>query len=161
MTSPLYPRTTARNMAMHETEISVMSIHRRFRNKSPIDLDKEVESYSPRKQEEHDIAQEVLERDSTYDDDAAAASLMKTTQDFAKEINLAKIQDLTDQLEISKILEKQLTEENKAHKKDNSKLIKTNEKLKEELGILKRRNELLSKQALSRILLRQIVQGFG
>lgn len=146
MNSLLYPRTRARNMAMHETEISVMSIPRRFRNKSPIDLDKEVEAYYPRKQEENDIAQEVLEMDSSYDD-AAAASLMKTTQDFEKEINLEKIQDLTDQLEISKILEKQLTEENKAHKKDNDKLVKTNEKLKGELGRLKRRNELISKQA--------------
>ena len=147
MNSPLYPRTRAKNMAMQETEISFMYIPRRFRNKSPIDLDKEVEAYSPRKQEENDIAQEVLERDSSYDDDAAATSLMKTTQDFEKEINLAKIQDLTDQLEISKILENQLTGENKTHKKDNAKLIKTNEKLKEEVGRLKRRNELLSKQA--------------
>ena len=81
MKTPLYLRTRARNMAMHETEISVMSIPRRFRNKSPIDLDKEVEAYSPRKQEENDVAQEVLERDSSYDDDVAAASLMKTTQE--------------------------------------------------------------------------------
>ena len=50
-------------------------------------------------------------------------------------------------MEIRKILEKQLKRDNKSHKKDNAKLIKTNEKLKEEVGILKRRNELLSKQA--------------
>jgi len=55
--------------------------------------------------------------------------------------------DLTDQIEISKILEKQLKTENKAHKKDNAKMIKTNEKLQEEIRKLKRRNELLSKQA--------------
>ena len=73
---------------------------------------------------------------------------MKTTQDFEKEIHLAKIQDLTDQIEISKIVEKELKSENKAQKKDNEKLMKTNEKLQEEIIRLKRRNELLSKQAL-------------
>lgn len=41
--------------------------------------------------------------------------------------------ELTDQIEIRKILEKQLKTENKAHKKDNAKLIKTNEKLQEEI----------------------------
>ena len=69
---------------------------------------------------------------------------MKTTQDFEREINLGRIMDLTDQLEISKILEKQLKEENKANKKDNAKLVKANEKLNEELGRLKRKNDLLS-----------------
>lgn len=131
---------------MSENETSVMSIPRRFRNKSPIDLEKEVETYSPRKQVENDIAQEVFERDSSYDD-AAAASLIKTTQDFEKEINLGRIRDLTDQLEISKILEKQLKKENKASKKDIAKLVKANEKLNEELGRLKWKNDLLSKQA--------------
>ncbi|MCY6524732.1 hypothetical protein, partial [Actinobacillus pleuropneumoniae] len=72
---------------------------------------------------------------------------MKTTQDFGRELNLGRIIDLTDQLEISKILEKQLKEENKANKKDNAKLVKANEKLNEELGRLKRKNDLLSKQA--------------
>lgn len=149
MNSPLYPRTRAKqqnNMAMQENETSVMSIPRRFRNKSPIDLDKEVETYSPRKQEENDIAQEVFERDSSYDD-AETSSLMKTTQDFEKEINLGRIRDLINQLEVSKIMEKQLKEENKASKKDNTKLVKANEKLNEELGRLKRKNDLLSKQA--------------
>ena len=75
------------------------------RNRNSIDFEKEVEAYSPRKPEEQDMAQEPLERDSTYDNDAGE-SLMKTTQDFEKEINLAKIQDLTDQIEISKIVEK-------------------------------------------------------
>lgn len=67
MNSPLYPRTRAKqqnNMAMQEEETSVMSIHRIFRNKSLVDLDKEVETYSPRQQEENDIAQEIFERDS-------------------------------------------------------------------------------------------------
>jgi hypothetical protein len=142
MNSPLYPMTRARNMAMHETETSFMYVHR---NRTSIDLEEEVEAYSPRKPEEQDIAQEPLERDSIYND--AGESLMKTTQDFEKEIHLAKIQDLTDHIEISKIVEKQLKTENKAHKKDNAKLIKTNEKLQEEVSRLKRRNELLSKQA--------------
>lgn len=149
MSSPLYPKTRAKqqnNMAMQENETSVMSIPRRFRNKNPIDLEKEVDTYSPRKQVENDIAQEVFERDSSYDD-AAAASLIKTTQDFEKEINLGRIRDLTDQLEISKTLEKQLKEENKASKKDNTKLVKANEKQNEELGRLKRKNDLLSMQA--------------
>ena len=131
---------------MQENETSVMSIPRRFRSKSPIDLDKEIETYSPRLQEENDSAQEVFERDFPYDD-VVAASLMKTTQDFEKEINLGRIRDLTDQLEISKILEKQLKEENKANKKDKVKLVKANEKLNEELGRRKRKNDLLSKQA--------------
>ena len=72
---------------------------------------------------------------------------MKTAQDFEKEINEGRIRDLTNQLEISKIVEKQLKEENKANTKDNVKLVKANEKLKEELGRLKRKNDLLSKQA--------------
>jgi len=131
---------------MQENETFVMSIPRRFTNKNPIDLDKEVEAYSQRQQEENDIAQEVFGEDSSYDN-AAAASLMKTTQDFEKEINVGRIRDLTDQLEISKIVEKQLKEENKANKKDNAKLVKANEEFKEELGRLKRKNNLLSKQA--------------
>ena len=149
MSSPLYPRTRAKqqnNMAMQENETFVMSIPRRFRNKSPIDTEKEVDTYSTRKKVENDIAQEECERDSLYDD-TTAVSLIKTTQDFEKEINLGRIRDLTDQLEISKILEKQLKEENKASKKDNAKLVKANEKLNEELGRLKRKNDLLSKQA--------------
>ena len=35
-----------------------MSIPKRFTNKSPINLDKEEETYFPRPQEENDIAQE-------------------------------------------------------------------------------------------------------
>lgn len=148
MNSPFYLRTRAKqqnNMAMQE-ETSVMSIPRIFRNKSPIDLEKEVETYSPRQQEENDIAQEIFEKDSSYND-TAAPSLMKTTQDFENEINLGRIRALTDQLEISKILEKQLKEENKTNKKEKAKLVKENEKLNEELGRLKRKNDLLSKQA--------------
>ena len=145
MNSPMYPRTRAKqqnNMAM-DYEISVMSIPKRFTNKSPINLDREEETYFPRPQEENNIPQEEFDRDSAYDDEAAA-SLMKTTQDFEKD---GKIKDLTDQLEISKIVEKQLEEENKENKKENAKLIKTNEKLKEDLGRLKRKNDLISKQA--------------
>jgi len=149
MNSPLYPRTRAKqhnNMAIQEDETSIMSIPRRFRNKSPIDVDKEVETYSPRQHEENDIAQEIFERDSSYND-TAAPSLMKTTQDFENEINLGRIRALTNQLEISKNLEKQLKEENKTNKKEKAKLVKANEKLNEELGRLKRKNDLLSKQA--------------
>jgi len=39
-----------------------------------------------------------LERDSYYDD-AIVASLIKTTQELEKEINLGKIRELTNQLE--------------------------------------------------------------
>jgi len=138
MNSPFYPRTRAKKLAMHEIDTSI-SVPR---TRNSVDFEKEVEAYSPRKPEE----QEPLERDSIFDNDAGE-SLMKTTQDFEKELNLAKIQDLTDQLEISKIVEKQLKSENKAQRKENAKLIKTNDKLQEEISRLKRRNELLSKQA--------------
>lgn len=149
MSSPLYPRTKAKqqsNIAIQENELSIMSVPRRFRNKSPIDTEKEVDTYSTRKQVEDDIAQEVFERDSSYDD-VAVASLIKTTQDFEKEINLGRIRELTDQLEISKIMEKQLKEENKASKQDNTRLVKANERFNEEIGRLKQKNDLLSKQA--------------
>jgi len=92
------------------------------------------------------MAQEIFERDSSYND-TAAPSLMKTTQELENEINLGKIRALTDQLEISKILEKQLKEENKENKKEKAKMVKENEKLNEKLGRLKRKNDLISKQA--------------
>ena len=96
MTSPLYPRTRARNMAMQETETSIPKFE------TSVKFEKEVEEYSPENPEEHDIVQEPFDRDSTYNYDA-----IKTTQDFEKEIDLAKIKDLTDQREIRKIVEKQ------------------------------------------------------
>lgn len=144
MSSPLYPMTRAKqqnSIAMQENEVSIMFFPRRFMNKSPIDTEKEVDTYSTRKQVEDDIAQEVFERDSSYDD-ATAASLIKTTQDFEKEINLGRIKELTDQLEISKIMEKQLKEENKASKQDNTRLVKANERLNEEIGRSKWKNPI-------------------
>ena len=56
---------------------------------------------------------------------------------------MGKIKELTDQLEIKKILEKHLKKENKACKKNNAKLVRENEKLNEEVGKLKRKNDIL------------------
>lgn len=77
----------------------------------------------------------------------AATSFAKDTQELKKELHLSKIKELTDQLEINKILEKHLKKENKASKKSNAKLVKENEKLTEEIGKLKRKNGILCKQA--------------
>jgi len=57
MNSPLYPRTRARkqhNIAIQEEEISLMSMPRMIGNRSPIDVDREVETCSPRQQEVND-----------------------------------------------------------------------------------------------------------
>ena len=54
---------------------------------------------------------------------------------------MRKIRELTDQIEINKILKKHLKKENKACKKSNAKLVKENEKLIEEIGKLKRKND--------------------
>jgi len=155
MSSPFYPGTRAKkqnNTTMQENEVSIMSIPRRFRNKSPTEINSKekevqiVDTCSMGKQVEHDIEQEALEKDSYYDD-ATTTSSIKTTQELEKEINLGKIRELTDQLEISKILEKHLKEENQASKKNNARLFKENERLNEEIGRLKRKNNMFSKQA--------------
>lgn len=132
---------------MQENEVSIVSIPRRFRNKSPTEIyrkEKEVKLVNTCSIED-DIEQEALERDSYYDD-ATASSLIKTTQQLEKEINLGKIRELRDQLEISKILEKHLKEENQASKNNNARLVKENERLNEEIGRLKRKNDLFFKQ---------------
>lgn len=77
----------------------------------------------------------------------ATTSFVKNTQDLENELHLRKIKELIDQLEINKILEKHLEEENKASRKNNAKLVKENEKLTEEIGKLKRKNDLICKQA--------------
>jgi len=58
MAQPLYINSKIKqqnNMAMQENEVSVMSIPRRFRNKSPINTEKEVDTYSTRKQVENEL----------------------------------------------------------------------------------------------------------
>lgn len=136
MSSHFYPRTRVKkknNTTMQENEVSIMSIPRRFRNKSPTEINSKekevqlVDTCSTRKQVEDAIEQEALERDSYYDD-ATTVELIKTTQELEKEINLGKIRELTDQLESNKILEKHLKEENQARKKNNARLVKENEK---------------------------------
>jgi len=77
----------------------------------------------------------------------AETSFAKDTQELEKELHLRKIKELTDQLEINKILEKHLRKENKANKKNNAKLVKENEKLTEEIEKLKIKNDLICKHA--------------
>jgi len=72
-------------------------------------------------------------------------SFEKDTHELKKELHLSEIKELTNQLEINKILEKHLKKENKASKKHNVKLFKESGKLTEDIGKLKRKNGILCK----------------
>lgn len=155
MSSPFCPRTRAKNQnntIMHESEISIMSIPRRFRNKSLVEINSKekevliVDTCSTEKQTKDNIEKEVLEKYSYYGD-VAATSFVKNTQELENELHLRKIRELTNQLEINKILERHLKEEKKTSKKNNVNLVKENENLTEEIGRLKRKNDLICKQS--------------
>lgn len=90
------------------------------------------------------MEKEALEKDS-YFENVEATSFAKDTQELEKELHMSKIKELTYQLEINKILENHLKKENKACKKNNAKLVRENEKLNEEVGKLKRKNNILCK----------------
>ena len=51
-------------------------------------------------------------------------------------MHLNKIKELTETLEVSRILERHLKKENKMYKKNNESVIKENEKLNEKIGKL-------------------------
>ena len=64
-----------------------------------------------------------------------------------KEEYLKKIEELTRELEVNKILERHLKKENKMYKEKNIYIIKEIEKLTKKIGKLETKNILISKQA--------------
>ena len=67
-----------------------------------------------------------------------------TSKDTKREDqNFLRVRELTDSLEIRKIMERHLKEENETYKINNEKLVKENEKISEEVEKLKNKNNLL------------------
>ena len=173
MKSPMYPRTRSKkkhDSGMIEKERSFLFVPRRPRKKmqeEPTEkekyqqveivelptISKEVNKILQRM--EGEVQEELLEKDSYFEHawigDTSSHSFSKETvgeeRELHQEEHLKKIEELTRELEVNKILERHLKKENKMYKQNNKNLIKENEKLYKKTNILETKNILISKQA--------------
>ena len=127
-----------------------MTISRRQKKKHSVEPEIQVMETSPIKKQANEILerlqQEVYEnpmdRDSQFENnEVEATSVSKDSK--REDQNLSKVRELADSLEISKIMERHLKEENETYKITIEKLVKENEKISEEVEKLKNKNNLL------------------
>ena len=130
---------------MVERETSFLTISRRQKKRNSADIsskEKEPEvqivEISPLTKKSNEILERlqqevyenIVERDYYFkNDEAEATSVSKNTKE--EDQNLSRIRKLTDNLEVSRIMERHLKRENETYKTNNEKLIKENEKLSE------------------------------
>ena len=92
------------------------------------------------------VYENPIDRDSYFwNNEVENTSVSKNTKD--EDQNLSRVRELTDSLEIRKIMERHLKEENETYKIINEKLFKENEKISEEVEKLKTKNNILCTQA--------------
>ena len=90
--------------------------------------------------------EDPIDKDSYFENnEVEAASVSKYSK--GEDQNLFRIKELNDRFKISKIMERHLKEDNENYKLTNEKLVKENEKISEEMGKLKNKNNLLYTQA--------------